>query len=67
MEDEVINRYTVTVVVEYVYDVEATSTEAAKEEGWNYEEYKYTGQVYSIDVELDEADIYGEEPNEDLE
>lgn len=65
--EEVINRYSVTVVVEYVYDVEATSLEAAKEEGWNYEEYPYAGQVYSIDVELDEADIYGEEPNEDLE
>ena len=60
-----INRYSVTVVVEYVYDVEATSQAEAEAEGWNYEEHRYAGSVYSIDVELEEEDIYGEEPAED--
>lgn len=66
MEDEVINRYSVTVVVEYVYDVEAKTKEEAEEEGWKYEDYQMFGSVYSIDVDLEEEDIYGEEP-EDLE
>lgn len=61
-----INRYSVTVMVEYVYEVEATSQAEAEHEGWNYEEHPYAGSVYSIDVDLEEEDIYGEEP-EDLE
>lgn len=65
--DEVINKYSVTVTVEYCFEVEAASSELAILEGWNYEDYSYTGQVYSIDVDLEEEDIYGEEPDEDLE
>lgn len=62
-----INRYAVKVVVEYYYDVEATSEKEAEEEGWKYEDYPYSAEVYSIDVELEEADIYGESPEEDEE
>lgn len=66
-EETPINRYSVTVMVEYVYDVEATSQEEAEKEGWNYEDYQMFGSVYSIDVDLEEEDIYGEEPEEDGE
>jgi hypothetical protein len=60
-----INRYSVKVVVEYYYEVEAETAEQAEEEGWNYEEHPYNAEVYSIDVDLEEEDIYGEEPEED--
>ncbi len=60
-----VNRYSVTVMVEYVYDVECETKDQAEQEGWNYEEYPYAAQVYSIDVDLEEEDIYGEEPEED--
>ena len=65
MEDEVINRYGVKVVVEYYYDVEAKTKEEAEEEGWNYEEHPFNAEVYSINVSLEEEDIYGEEPEDD--
>jgi len=61
------NRYSVKVLVEYNYEFEAETEEAAEQEGWNYEEYKYRAEVYSIDVTLDEEDIYGEEESEDEE
>lgn len=60
-----INRYTVTVTVEYCYEVEAPSRLDAEAEGWNYEDYKYTGEVYSIEVDLEEEDIYGEESEDE--
>lgn len=65
MEDEVINRYGVKVVVEYYYDVEAKTAEEAEQEGWKYEDYPYGASVYSIDVDLEEQDIYGEEPEDE--
>jgi hypothetical protein len=43
--------YLVTTTVEYTYEVEADSREEAEQEGWNYDDYRFTGQVYSIDVE----------------
>lgn len=43
--------WNVTVLVEYSYEVEADSFEEAEKQGWEYEEYYYTGQVESIDVE----------------
>lgn len=51
--------YDVTVVVEYMYEVEADSEEAAEAEGWNYEDYAHHGSVDSIDV--------SEQPEEDDE
>jgi hypothetical protein len=43
--------YDVHVVVHYDMEVEADSYEEAEAEGWNYEEYCYNAEVYSIDVE----------------
>jgi hypothetical protein len=46
------NTYNVRVQVYYDFEVEAESQEEAEKEGWNYEEYSYTGEVWNIDVEL---------------
>ena len=57
--------YSVRVVVEYIYDVEADNKEAAEEMGWQYEDYPYAGSVYSIDVDEEpEVDEDEEEDNE---
>ena len=49
--------YSVRVMVEYIYDVEANSYDEASELGWDYENYPYSASVYSIDVdELPEED-----------
>lgn len=42
--------YDVRVIVEYNYEVEAENEAAAEEEGWNYEEYRMFGDVYTIEV-----------------
>ena len=57
--------YDVKVIVEYNYEVEANSEKEAEEQGWMYEDYAYSGEVYSIgvdeqieeEVELDEEVI----------
>ena len=54
--------YNVKVVVEYEFEVEADSYEDAEKQGWEYEEYYYTGQVDSIEV--DELDSDEEEDDE---
>jgi hypothetical protein len=47
--------YEVTVEVSYTYEVEAEDYAAAEKQGWDYEDYKYTGQVEDITVkELEE-------------
>ncbi len=51
--------YDVKVVVEYMYEVEAENEAEAEEQGWHYEDYAYSGEVYSIDVD--------EQPEEDVE
>jgi len=51
--------YDIKVIVEYNYEVEADNDQEAEEQGWHYEDYAYTGEVYSI--EIDEQ----EEPEED--
>lgn len=43
--------YNVKVVVEYEYEVEADTLEEAEKQGFDYEEYGYTAEVYSIDAE----------------
>jgi hypothetical protein len=43
--------YDIKVIVEYNYEVEADSPEEAEQEGWNYEEYPYGAEVYSIEVD----------------
>lgn len=51
--------WNVRVLVEYSYEVEADNFEEAEKQGWEYEEYYYTGTVDSIECE--EQD----EPDED--
>jgi hypothetical protein len=48
--------YDVKVIVEYNYEVEADTPELAEEQGWDYEEYAYTGEVYSIEVDEQEEE-----------
>lgn len=60
-----VNRYSVRVLVEYNYEVEAETKDEAEQQGWEYEDYSFHAEVYSIDVELEEEDIYGEEPEDD--
>lgn len=43
--------YDVKVVVEYFYEVEAENEAEAEELGWHYEDYAFSGEVYSIDVD----------------
>lgn len=43
--------YNVKVVVEYEYEVEADSLEEAEKQGFDYEEWSYLGEIYSIDAE----------------
>lgn len=43
--------FDVKVIVEYNYEVEADSPEEAEEQGWHFEDYAYSGEVYSIDVD----------------
>jgi hypothetical protein len=43
--------YDVKVIVEYNYEVEANSEKEAEEQGWMYEDYAYSGEVYSIAVD----------------
>jgi hypothetical protein len=60
-----INEYRVNVMVQYSYTVEAESYDEAMKEGWNYDDYRFTGFVDSIEVQLENEDIYGEEPEEE--
>ena len=43
--------YDVKVIVEYNYEVEADSDKEAEEQGWMYEDYSWTGEVYSIEID----------------
>ena len=43
--------YDIKVIVEYNYEVEAENEVEAEEQGWYYEDYAYTGEVYSIEVD----------------
>jgi hypothetical protein len=43
--------FDVKVIVEYNYEVEADNAEEAESMGWEYEDYSYTAEVYSIDVD----------------
>lgn len=48
--------YDIKVIVEYNYEVEAENEAEAEQMGWEYEDYSYSGEVYSIDVEQQESD-----------
>ena len=43
--------YDIKVLVEYNYEVEADSDKEAEEQGWMYEDYAYSGEVYSIEID----------------
>lgn len=50
-------RYEITTTVNYTFEVEADDLEEAEQLGYDYEEYKYFGEVYDIEVaELEERD-----------
>jgi hypothetical protein len=53
--------YDVKVLVEYNYEVEANSDKEAEEQGWMYEDYAYSGEVYSIEID---KQIQEEDENE---
>jgi hypothetical protein len=51
-------RYDLKVVVEYFYEVEAENESEANDLGWHYEDYAFSGEVYSIQVtEIEEEEI----------
>ena len=43
--------YDIKVRVDYHYEVEADNEAEAEEQGWHYEDYGYTAEVYSIEVD----------------
>lgn len=51
-------KYFVTTTVEYYFEVEADSEDEAEEMGWKYQDYPYSAEVDSIEVEAleDEED-----------
>ena len=53
--------YDVKVLVEYNYEVEANSDKEAEEQGWMYEDYAYSGEVYSIDIDEQIPELEEEE------
>lgn len=57
--------YDVKVVVEYMYEVEADNVEEAEKQGWHYEDYAYSGEVYSIRVDEQEEDEEDEEEEDE--
>ena len=60
--------YDIKVIVEYMYEVEAENENQAEEQGWHYEDYAYSGEVYSIQIdEKEEEDEEEEEDNLDEE
>ena len=48
--------YDVKVIVEYNYEVEADNDQESEEQGWHYEDYGYTAEVYSIEIDEQEED-----------
>lgn len=59
------NTYAIKTTVDYYFEVEAENEQEAEELGWQYEDYAFAGEVYSIKVDLMEEDIDEEEEPED--
>ena len=55
--------YDIKVIVEYNYEVEASSSEEAYEQGWHYEDYAHFAEVYSIDTTQTSDDEEEDEDN----
>jgi hypothetical protein len=49
-------KFDLKVTVDYHYEVEAENEAEAEELGWHYEDYAFTGEVYSIKVEEQEEE-----------
>ena len=65
VETEELTTYNVKVIVEFNYEVEADSQDAAEEAGWLWYENHHSGEVYSIDV--DEVIYYDDEEDKEEE
>jgi hypothetical protein len=57
--------YDLKVTVEYNYEVEAENEAAAEELGWHYEDYGFTAEVYSIEVDEQPEDEEDEDESDD--
>lgn len=57
--------YDIKVIVEYNYEVEAENETEAEELGWHYEDYAFSGEVYSIDVDEQPEEVEEEEPTDE--
>ena len=55
--------FDIKVIVEYFYEVEAENETEAEELGWHYEDYAFSGEVYSIDVTQTSEDEEDEDDN----
>jgi hypothetical protein len=53
--------YDIKVIVEYNYEVEAENETEAEELGWHYEDYAFSGEVYSIDVDEQPEEVEEDE------
>jgi hypothetical protein len=49
-------KFDLKVTVDYYYEVEAENEAAAEELGWHYEDYAFSGEVYSIKVDEQEEE-----------
>ena len=49
-------KFDIKVRVDYQYEVEAENEAEAEELGWHYEDYAFSGEVYSIKVDEQEED-----------
>jgi len=57
--------YDIKVIVEYNYEVEAENETEAEELGWHYEDYAFSGEVYSIKVDEQPEEEEVEEEEDD--
>jgi hypothetical protein len=57
--------YDLKVTVDYFYEVEADNEEQAEELGWHYEDYAFSGEVYSIKVDEQPEEEEVEEEEDD--
>ena len=50
-------KFDIKVTVDYHYEVEAENEAEAEELGWHYEDYAFSGEVYSIKVDEQEEEV----------
>lgn len=55
-------KYYIKTIVEYWTEEEFDTAEQAEKYGWEYEDYKHSAEVYSIDVEeIEDRELEEEE------